>query len=365
MSAVWLHIGQCGNQIGWDWWNLITRDDILKTEGDRYPFFNHDSHLAAVFVDSEPKVLRRLQRKVQRRYLQESNLIFGRKGRGSNWAYGYHGPHSETEETSLLCRTMECLRKEVEKRDCYNGMVMLHSLSGGTGSGLGAHLCEAVRDEYPLGHILSVSVSPYRTGECPLQHYNSLLCLSWLQRCGISIGMEPWELLRSVCPVPSTKFLCLNHISKRGTAFWDSMSSSVVHMLQRQSHLGKPYYSTSVLAVARGNHDNSFFSSVDSVLSKLKQGYRCASWNPFPIDYWTDPQNVVDPLPHSQSLTVCANHSSVTGHLQHVIEKARAMYQSRGYLHWYWKYGCEDEDFQEAFETLQFIVDSYNSAEEQ
>ena len=49
-------------------------------------------------------------------------------------------------------------------------------------TGFGSHLVELLRDEYPLAYILSMAVSPFHTGETPLQHYNSLLCLSWLQK---------------------------------------------------------------------------------------------------------------------------------------------------------------------------------------
>lgn len=51
-----------------------------------------------------------------------------------------------------------------------------------TQSGFGSHLVELLREEYPLTYILSVAVAPFNTGETPLQHYNSLLCLSWLQK---------------------------------------------------------------------------------------------------------------------------------------------------------------------------------------
>ena len=43
-------------------------------------------------------------------------------------------------------------------------------------------MVESLREEYPLAYILSVAVAPFHSGETPLQHYNSLLCLSWLQK---------------------------------------------------------------------------------------------------------------------------------------------------------------------------------------
>ncbi|XP_067386557.1 tubulin delta chain-like isoform X2 [Emydura macquarii macquarii] len=298
MSAVWLQVGQCGNQIGQAWWQILSSEHVPHAEADRYPFCSPDGKLNAICVDSEPKVVRQLQKQVKRGSFRESNLIVGKRGRGNNWAYGYHSLHSASEE-NLLQRTMESLRKEVECRDCYCGTVLFHSLSGGTGAGLGSRLCEAIRDEYSLGHILAVTVAPHQAGESALQHYNALLCLSWLQRhvdgvlliqndevlrraaallaetaqvsdvqpqvslaamnayiasclagllyplkafttgSGISMGLEPWELLRSVCPVPAMKFLRVAQARRRGTVFWDSLASSVVHSLPRESHAGQ------------------------------------------------------------------------------------------------------------------------------
>ena len=43
-------------------------------------------------------------------------------------------------------------------------------------------MVELLREEYPLAYTLSMAVAPFHSGETPLQHYNSLLCLSWLQK---------------------------------------------------------------------------------------------------------------------------------------------------------------------------------------
>lgn len=59
-------------------------------------------------------------------------------------AVGYytHGIdyHDELEET---------IRKTVEKCDCLHGFLMMHSLGGGTGSGLGTATLKLLDDLYP------------------------------------------------------------------------------------------------------------------------------------------------------------------------------------------------------------------------
>ncbi|XP_077123993.1 tubulin delta chain-like isoform X2 [Ranitomeya variabilis] len=416
MSLIWLQVGQCGNQIGQEWWQILSSN---LADADRYPYFSRDGLINAICVDTEPKVIRKLRQQVKSGYFRDSNVIVGQRGRGNNWAYGYQEIPSSAEQ-SLLHRTMEAVRREVERRDCYSGAVMLHSLCGGTGSGMGSRLCEEIRDAYPAGYILSVTAAPHETGDSPLQHYNSLLCLAWMQRfcdgillfqndevmkraasfvenktltasglhpsisltsmntyiasclaglfcpvytlrtrSSVSVGLEPWELIRCLCPMSTTKFLHTSLVCSRGTASWDKVTSSMVQTIPRADPHGRLHHSLSVLAVARNAQDYPFLLSRDSVLMKLRQAYRCVPWHPSAIQCWTDPQNILDPSCHSHSLTVCANHSSAADLMSGVLSKARAMYDARAYLHWYRGYGCEDDHFQMAFDTLTSTVEEY------
>ncbi|XP_072536757.1 tubulin delta chain-like isoform X2 [Salminus brasiliensis] len=327
MSAVVLHVGQCGNQLGLEWWRLLTNTSNHRKK--RCPFSSRSGDLAAVCVDTEPKVLRGASEFVKTGEFRASNIIEGKGGRGGNWAYGYHGGPGEG-ENGVLQRTMEAVRQEAERQDYYGGAILLHSLSGGTGSGLGSRLCEQIREEFPVGHILTVSVVPHQSGESPLQHYNTALSLAALHRSadgtllfhndhalsycagrpgrsssrpqgslsamntqlashlaglllpvqsltthsGRSLGMEPWELIRSVCPFPSAKLLNTAQASSRQRSHWDSLVNGTLQNLPQLSPAGKPYSSRAVLAVARGDQDNTFGTS--DVLQRLRHGHRSA-----------------------------------------------------------------------------------------
>lgn len=60
-------------------------------------------------------------------------------------------------------------------------------------------------------------------------------------------------------------------------------------------------------------------------------------------------------------LTVCSNHSSVTGLLGHIVQRATEMLGARAYLHWYERYGIEMEEFQQALNTLSGLIAEYES----
>lgn len=119
MSSIVLLVGQCGNQVGHELMSLIDKSET-------HPLSHRDGKLRCVCVDSETKVINHNFREDTRsgRFYREGNMISGQRGRGNNWALGYHGLSGETEETSLLHRAMETVRKEVERCDSYAGKVL-------------------------------------------------------------------------------------------------------------------------------------------------------------------------------------------------------------------------------------------------
>ena len=54
----------------------------------------------------------------------------------------------------------DLIRKEIEKVDNYLGSVLLFSLAGGTGSGMGSRFLEMMRDEYPSTYLTAAVVYP-------------------------------------------------------------------------------------------------------------------------------------------------------------------------------------------------------------
>lgn len=57
---------------------------------------------------------------------------------------------------------------------------MLQSLAGGTGSGLGAHIVERLREDFSKVNMINAAIWPYSQGEVILQNYNVLLTLNSL-----------------------------------------------------------------------------------------------------------------------------------------------------------------------------------------
>ena len=126
----------------------------------------------------EPKVvqssLRRARKTGRWRYDGDRTLAF-QSGSGNNWARGYH-----TYGDAVRHDVLDLVAKEAEACDHMGGFVLMQSMAGGTGAGLGAYVADALRDEYPTSTLMNHCVWPYESGEVIVQAYNTLLTLSSL-----------------------------------------------------------------------------------------------------------------------------------------------------------------------------------------
>lgn len=185
MSTVFLHVGQCGNQLGQAFWEeastskwscgyqiaihsdnrgpsskvpirsampasvkipQVAATTKLSTSPKKIPFALVDGSLPCVLIDAEPKVIRRcLDKKrgsaVLTERVRKECCVCDRTGRGNNWAYGYHGTRVLGGQRDggcgqdLLGRVRDLVRKVVERCNRFSGFIVLHSIAGGTGSG--------------------------------------------------------------------------------------------------------------------------------------------------------------------------------------------------------------------------------------
>ena len=61
---------------------------------------------------------------------------------------------------------------------------------------------EEIKQHFPNRYVVNVGVAPFTRGESPLQHYNSLLTLSWMQQysdCTLIIHNS--DLLQPHCTI--------------------------------------------------------------------------------------------------------------------------------------------------------------------
>ena len=229
MSVVSLQLGQCGNQIGGELFNLLIEDatnlnpqfiskNLDRKVSQEYEeevverFFSRDrtgSYLnaRAVMIDMESKAISQTLSEATKsgKWTYPRGQQFCQKrGSGNNWAHGFleHGPKSWD-------KVLEMVQREVEKCDRFGGFLILLSLAGGTGSGVGAYVTGCLRDEFPHSFILNQVVWPYGTGEVIVQNYNAILTLSHLYKYSDGIIILENDKLQSIC----SRLMNLKHIS--------------------------------------------------------------------------------------------------------------------------------------------------------
>ncbi|CAE6423080.1 unnamed protein product [Rhizoctonia solani] len=191
-EIVSVQLGQCGNQIGSLFWQRlcaehgINKDGILEewaTEGgDRKDVFFYqadDEHYIprSILVDLEPRVINTILTGPYRDLYNPENIFLSKDGggAGNNWANGYASGERCYEEV------MEMIDREAEGSDSLEGFMMMHSIAGGTGSGMGSYLLERLNDKFPKKLLQTYSVFPNQVdGDVVVQPYNSVLTLKRL-----------------------------------------------------------------------------------------------------------------------------------------------------------------------------------------
>ncbi|XP_076151856.1 tubulin beta-2A chain isoform X7 [Alosa pseudoharengus] len=190
-EIVHIQAGQCGNQIGAKFWEVISDEHGIDPTGS----YQGDSDLQlerinvyyneasgnkfvprAILVDLEPGTMDSVRSGPFGQIFRPDNFVFGQSGAGNNWAKGHY-----TEGAELVDSVLDVVRKESENCDCLQGFQLTHSLGGGTGSGMGTLLISKIREEYPdrIMNTFSVMPSP-KVSDTVVEPYNATLSVHQL-----------------------------------------------------------------------------------------------------------------------------------------------------------------------------------------
>jgi len=193
-EIITLCVGQCGNQIGSEFWKQITAEHGIQpngvpeefaTEGDDRKdvfFYQADDERfvpRALLLDLEPRVVNAIQSSQHRDLFNPENVFVSKEGggAGNNWASGYRQAEENAETL------MDMFDREADNSDSLEGFVLTHSIAGGTGSGMGSYLLEHLNDHFPKKLISTYSVFPNweeDQSDVVVQPYNSMLTLKRL-----------------------------------------------------------------------------------------------------------------------------------------------------------------------------------------
>jgi len=212
-SIITVQLGQCGNTCGGALFDTLARNSGATPQEvvQRAPQFfraprrkkgsasaSSTSAVArAVLVDMEPKVVRTEMERAARSGTwgyDERRVCCEQGGSGNNWAFGW-GVHGPAVREGVLDR----VRREMEACEQFGGFLLTSSMAGGTGSGVGSYVAEALREEHGSAFMMSAVVVPYESGEVIVQDYNALLSLNSLHAAADAIVYFENEQLSAIC----------------------------------------------------------------------------------------------------------------------------------------------------------------------
>jgi len=95
---------------------------------------------------------------------------------------------------------LDMIDREADGSDSLEGFMLLHSIAGGTGSGLGSFMLERLNDRFPKKLIQTYSVFPdMQEGDIVVQPYNSLLSMRRLTQNADSVVSKRCAVHICIC----------------------------------------------------------------------------------------------------------------------------------------------------------------------
>lgn len=203
---IMLQLGQCGNQIGFEFWKKLCKEHGISKEGileehateglDRKDVFFYqadDEHYIprSVLLDLEPRVINNIMNSEYKKLYNPENIYLAKDGggAGNNWASGWSQGQQHYEDI------FDIIDREADGSDSLEGFVLTHSIAGGTGSGMGSYILERLAERFPKKLVQTYSVFPNQeqnpgefnngigVSDVVVQPYNSLLTLKRLTQC--------------------------------------------------------------------------------------------------------------------------------------------------------------------------------------
>ncbi|VAH65087.1 unnamed protein product [Triticum turgidum subsp. durum] len=372
-----LHIqgGQCGNQIGAKFWEVVCDEHGIDPTGrytgtsdlqlERVNVYYNEASCGrfvprAVLMDLEPGTMDSVRTGPYGQIFRPDNFVFGQSGAGNNWAKGHY-----TEGAELIDSVLDVVRKEAENCDCLQGFQVCHSLGGGTGSGMGTLLISKIREEYPDRMMLTFSVFPSpKVSDTVVEPYNATLSVHQLVENADECMVLDNEALYDICfrtlKLTTPSFGDLNHLI---SATMSGVTCCLRFPGQLNSDLRK--LAVNLIPFPRLHF---FMVGFAPLTSRGSQQYRALTVPELTQQMW-DAKNMmminvqnknssyfVEWIPNNVKSSVCDIPQEM---FRRVSEQFTAMFRRKAFLHWYTGEGMDEMEFTEAESNMNDLVSEY------
>lgn len=425
-EIIHLQTGQCGNQIGAKFWEVIADEHGIDGNGN----YNGDNDIQlerinvyfneanggkyvprAVLVDLEPGTMDAIRSGPFGHLFRPDNFVFGQSGAGNNWAKGHY-----TEGAELVDSVLEVIRKEAEGVDCLQGFQITHSLGGGTGSGMGTLLISKIREEFPDRMICTFSVVPSpKVSDTVVEPYNATLSVHQLVENSDETFCIDNEALYDICfrtlKLTTPTYGDLNHLVSMvmsgittSLRFPGQLNSDLRKLAVNMIPFPRLHFFMVGFAPLTSRNNSSFRATTVAELTQQmfdsknmmaacdprhgryltvaamfrgkvsmkeidEQMLSIQSKNSAYFVEWI-PNNVktslcdIPPNGLKMSVTFVGNSTAVQGLFKRVADQFTAMFRRKAFLHWYTSEGMDEMEFTEAESNMNDLVSEYQQYQE-
>ncbi|XP_015171777.1 PREDICTED: tubulin beta chain-like [Polistes dominula] len=425
-EIVHIQAGQCGNNVGTKFWEVIsdehglTPDGIFNGESDLQlqrinVYFNEGPHNKfvprAILVDLDPGCLSSTLSGRYGRLFSPDSFVAGQAGAGNNWAKGYY-----TEGAELADIALDLVRKEAESCDLIQGIQLIHSLGGGTGGGMGSLLLQKLKEEYADRIIKSYAVLPApKISDVVVEPYNAILSIYYLIDSSDETFCMDNEALHYICTetlqLAAPTYSDLNHLISSCMAgittcfrFPGQLNTDLRKLLVNMvpfprlhffipgyvpltSRRVAPYRVLSVPELTQQMFDErTMFARCDPRKGRFltiaaifrgrmstrhvdQQMLNIQNKNSSYFIEWI-PNNIktaicdIPPRGISMSATTVMNTTAIQEYFKNLLNTFNGMFQKKAYLHWYTDEGMDLSEFSDAQNNVYDIVSEYQRYQE-
>lgn len=425
-EIVHVQVGQCGNQVGTKFWETMCEEHGLDNDGlyvgnregelDRMDVYFNEAAKGryvprSVLVDLEPGTMDAVKSHRLGKIFRPDNFIFGQSGAGNNWAKGHY-----TEGAELVESVLEVIRKEAESADCLQGFQVVHSLGGGTGSGMGTLLISKIREEFPDRMLATFSIFPSpKVSDTVVEPYNATLSVHQLVENADECFVIDNEALYDICfrtlRLENPTYGDLNHLVS-------SAMSGITCCLRFPGQLNSDLRKLAVNLVPFPRL-HFFMTGFAPLTSRKSQDYRLSSVKDLTQQMFdsknmmcaTDPKqgryltasavfrgpmsskevdeqmlsiqnknadNFVEWIPNNIKTSACdiaptgldmsatfiGNNTAIQDMFKRVADQFTAMFRRKAFLHWYTGEGMDEMEFTEAEANMNDLVSEYQQYQE-
>ena len=415
--------GQCGNQIGAKFWEVISDEHGIDPTGT----YHGDSDLQlerinvyfneatggryvprAILMDLEPGTMDSVRAGPYGQLFRPDNFVFGQTGAGNNWAKGHY-----TEGAELIDSVLDVVRKEAEGCDCLQGFQISHSLGGGTGSGMGTLLISKIREEYQDRIIETFSVFPSpKVSDTVVEPYNATLSIHLLVDSTDEVMVIDNEALYDICfrtlKLTTPTYGDLNHLVSAtmsgvtcslrfpgqlnadlrklavnlvpfirlhffmiGFAPLTSRGSQVYRALTVPELTQQMFDAKNMMCASDPRHGryltcSALFRGRMSTKEVDEQMLNVKAKNNSYFVEWI-PNNIksavcdIPPKGLKMAVTFIGNSTAIQEMFKRVSEQFTLMFRRKAFLHWYTGEGMDEMEFTEAESNLSDLVTEYQN----